>query len=81
MSGQRTGIGRYSVIIIGLLAVLCDVATLGSFLAAAGEHLTVQAVSLGSASAGFFGVGFFYSCGRSNAAVVCATRNPLPPNG
>jgi hypothetical protein len=59
MSGQRTGIGRYSVIIIGLLAVLCGVATLGSFLAAAGGHPTVQAVSLGSASAGFFGAGFF----------------------
>ena len=59
MSGQRTGIGRYSVIILGLLAVLCGVATLGSFLAAAGEHLTVQAVSLGSVSAGFFGAGFF----------------------
>ncbi len=79
MSAQRTGIGRYSVIIIGLLGVLCGAAPLGSFLAAAGEHLTVQAVSL--ASAGFFGVGFFYSCGRSNAAVACSTRNPLPPNG
>lgn len=40
-------------------SVLCGVATLGSFLAAAGEHLTVQAVSLGSVSAGFFGAGFF----------------------
>jgi hypothetical protein len=46
MSVQRTGIGRYSVIIIGLLAVLCGVATLGSFLAAAGErHCHVNAMS------------------------------------
>jgi hypothetical protein len=34
-------------------------AMLGSFLAAAGKHLTAQAVSFGSASAGCFGAGFF----------------------
>ena len=57
MSGQRTGMGRYWVIIIGLVAVLCGVTTLGGFLAAAGEHLNAEAIALGSASAGCFGVG------------------------
>jgi hypothetical protein len=31
MSSQRRGIGRYRVIIIGLLAVLCGVAMLAAF--------------------------------------------------
>jgi hypothetical protein len=40
MSGQRTGDGRYPVIIIAMVAGICAVAMFDSFLAAAGECLT-----------------------------------------
>src|SRR5258705_12049519 len=58
MSSQRAGAGRYSVLIIGLVLVLGGVATLGPFLAAAGEHLTAQAAALALASVGLFLGGF-----------------------
>jgi hypothetical protein len=58
MSSQRIGAGRYPVLIVGLLLVLGGVATLGTFLVAAGEHLTAQAAILGVASALCFTAGF-----------------------
>jgi hypothetical protein len=58
MSSQRAGAGRYPVLIVGLMLVLGGVATLGTFLVAAGEHLTAGAGILALASALCFTVGF-----------------------
>jgi hypothetical protein len=58
MSSQRAGVGRYSVLVVGLILVLGGVATVGIFLVAAGEHLTAQAAILAAASAGLFSAGF-----------------------
>jgi hypothetical protein len=58
MSSQRVGAGRYPVLIAGLLLVLGGVATLGTFLVAAGEHLTAQAGILALASALCFTAGY-----------------------
>lgn len=58
MSSQRAGAGRYTVLIVGLILVLGGVATLGTFLVAAGEHLTSQAAILASVSALCFIAGF-----------------------
>jgi hypothetical protein len=58
MSSQRVGAGRYPVLIVGLLLVLGGVATLGTFLVAAGEHLMAQAGILALASALCFTAGF-----------------------
>lgn len=58
MSSQRAGVGRYSVLIVGLILVLGGVATLGIFLVAAGAHLAAQAAILALASAGLFTAGF-----------------------
>jgi hypothetical protein len=58
MSSQRAGAGRYSALIIGLTLVLGGVATFGTFLVAAGEHLTAQAAILASASVALFIAGF-----------------------
>ena len=58
MSSQRAGAGRYPVLIVGLMLVLGGVATLGTFLVAAGEHLTAGAGILALASALCFTAGF-----------------------
>ena len=58
MSSQRAGVGRYSVLIVGLMLVLGGVATLGIFLVAAGAHLTAQAAILALVSACLFTTGF-----------------------
>ena len=58
MSSQRGGVGRYSVLIVGLILVLGGVATLATFLAAAGAHLSAQAAILALASVCLFTVGF-----------------------
>jgi hypothetical protein len=58
MSSQRVGVGRYPVLIVGLMLVLGGVATLGTFLVAAGEHLTAEAGILALASALCFTAGF-----------------------
>jgi hypothetical protein len=58
MSSQRVGAGRYPVLIVGLILVLGGVATFGTFLVAAGEHLTTQAAILALASALCFTSGF-----------------------
>jgi hypothetical protein len=58
MSSQRVGAGRYAVLIVGLILLLGGIATIGTFLVAAGEHLTAQAMILALASALCFTVGF-----------------------
>jgi len=80
MSSQRPVPVGYSVLIIGLVLVLGGVATLGTILAAAGEHLTAQAAALALASVGLFLGGFVLLTRSANAAVVCSTPSPLQPN-
>jgi hypothetical protein len=58
MSSQRAGVGRYFVLIVGLVLVLGGVATLAIFLVAAGEHLTAQAAIVALASVCLFTSGF-----------------------
>ena len=50
--------GRYSVLIVGLMLVLGGVAALGIFLVAAGSHLGAQAAILALASVCLFTAGF-----------------------
>jgi len=58
MSSQRVGAGRYRVLLVGLTLVLGGVASLGTFLVAAGEHLTAQAAIMALVSALCFSAGF-----------------------
>ena len=58
MSSQRVGAGRYRVLIAGLILVLGGVAMLGTFLVAAGEHLTAQEAILALVSTFCFTAGF-----------------------
>jgi hypothetical protein len=58
MTSSRSGIGRYRVIVVGLVLMVGGVAALGCFLTAAGDHSTTGAIVLGALAGVLFIGGF-----------------------